>query len=186
MQKKELKQQKAKMSDSKKNYNSGNTSGCKLYNHREIVFLFFASIIAIASAYISEFFGYLPCKLCYYQRYIYFFIAGAAVLALFFRRKLFFFLMLFFLLAIQISVAFFHVGVEKKWWKYNSECAVDILSDSGARDLAQIMSQEIVRCDVPQIIAWGFSMAELNTLYAILLIIIFTYLSYANKKPVNR
>lgn len=186
MKKKELRQKKIETRGSKKNSNSNRALGFRLYSHREIVFLLCASLVAIASAHITELFGYLPCKLCYYQRYIYYFIPCIAVLALFFRRKLIFFLTLFFLLIAEIAVAFFHVGVEKKWWQYNSECAVNIFSDSAINDLSQIMSQKIVPCDTPQIITWGLSMAGWNTIYAILLIIIFTYLSYANKKSINR
>lgn len=185
MKEKKLKQkEKAKKSEQK--LNASNTSGFGLHNHREIVFLLFATLLAIASAHISELFGYLPCKLCYYQRYVYYAIFGTTVLAFFFRRKLVFFLTLFFLLVAEFIVAFFHIGVEQKWWKYQSECVVDVIPDSAISDLSQIMSQEIVRCDAPQMVAWGLSMAGWNAVYAGFLIIIFTYLSYANKKPINR
>lgn len=156
----------------------------KLKMHREIFFLLIASIVAMVLAYIVELSGYLPCKLCYYQRYLYYAIAGVSCFALLIKRKLFIFLILFFLIIAEFSVAVFHIGVEAKVFTYDSECATEILPNLLVEDVSAILSDKskIVRCDEPQFIAYGLSMTVWNAIYILFVGIIFIYLSYANKK----
>ena len=156
------------------------------YAHREIVFLFVASLIAITLAHIIEYMGYAPCKLCYYQRYAYYTIAGTCFFVMLFRRKLIFFLILLFILFAEMGVAVFHAGVEHGVWKYESTCATEQISDTFVSDITSILEQDIVRCDIPQIVIYGISMTEWNVLYTFFVIIIFIYLSYANKKRIDR
>lgn len=153
----------------------------KIHFHREIVFILIAALMAITLADIIERFGYSVCKLCYYQRYIYWALVGGCVVAMLFRRKVIFFLTLFLLLVAQFVVSFFHAGVEKGWFKYDSTCATGI-DASPVDNISGILNQSVVSCDVPQMVIYGLSMAAWNAMYAVLITIIFVYLSYANKQ----
>lgn len=159
----------------------------KLHLFPELLFVFFASLIAVLSAHVVEAAGFLPCKLCYYQRYIYYTLIAVSGFAMFFRRKIIFLLLIISLLLAEFSVAFFHTGVEMKMFKYDSDCVIEELPTAEIEDVESILANdEIVRCDDPQIVLYGLSMAAWNTLFALLILTVFIYLAYAEKRKTNR
>lgn len=137
------------------------------------------SVIALGGAYFSQYaLGLEPCNLCIYQRIPY---AAAIVLALIAliahkNRKIaaviVFFCALSFL--INAGIAFYHVGVEQKWWVSAIEgCAVPGVASSPENLLDAIMKAPTARCDE---IPWqdpilGISMAGYNALLSFMLFI---------------
>ncbi len=77
---------------------------------------------------------------------------------------------------ISISLAFYHVGVEQKYWPGPNSCSnASIEGLTTDQLLDQIMSAPIVRCDE---IAWeliGLSMAGWNVLISFFLLLIWLY-----------
>lgn len=127
------------------------------------------SLAALASALTAEhIFGLRPCELCLLQRKPFVVAAILAALALLphlarMRRAVMVLLAVVFLT--NSGIAFYHVGVEQKWW--GSSCAP---SESGPLDLSNLaaaMNQPVeVRCDQP---AWewnGITMAGLNIVFS--------------------
>ena len=159
----------------------------KLHLFPELLFVFFASLIAVLSAHVVEAAGFPPCKLCYYQRYFYYALFVVSGVAILFRRKLIFFILIVALLLAEFSVAFFHAGVEMKVFTYESDCAVEALPLAEIDSIESILEDDkIVRCDEPQIVLYGLSMAAWNALFAILILVIFIYLAYAEKRKTHR
>jgi len=144
-----------------------------------LIFLALASIFGLTFAYISQYvFGYEPCILCLYQRKPFFAIIAAALIGVaFFKseksRKITFFICIA-LLAINCSIAFYHVGVEQKIFAGPTTCSSSTnLND--ITDLAELeaafMKTKAIRCDEPTFFLLGLSMAVWNFIFCLFLII---------------
>ena len=133
----------------------------------------FVSIFSLAAAFIAEgYFGLEPCIMCIYQRYPFAigFVLGLAGLA---KRKSTKAVQIFLGLCgvnflINSAMAFYHTGIEQKWWISAVEgCTTPKIGvTSGQTLLENIMSAPTARCDV---IPWqdpilGLSMANYNIL----------------------
>lgn len=129
-----------------------------------------ASASALAAAYISQYgFGLDPCQLCYYQRVPYAAVIALSFAAFFSQGRLArgFIGACAVLFLGNAGLAFFHVGVEHKWWEGLSSCANYALPANPTVEemRAFIMSREKpVRCDVPAFVLFGISMAGYNAL----------------------
>ena len=126
------------------------------------------SALALIAAMIAQYgFGMAPCIMCIYQRIPFVIVAilgfAGAVRASFCRPALY---MSAVAMAVNVGLAFYHSGIERKWWASAVEgCAVPMVGE-GQDLLAQIMAAPAVRCDV---IPWadpffGLSMANYNVL----------------------
>ncbi|WND03756.1 disulfide bond formation protein B [Temperatibacter marinus] len=125
-----------------------------------------AGLLTLLAAFISEYgFGYHPCEMCWWQRYPYM-VAGSLFLAFASTGKtqhksLLLLLMLIFM--VNTSLAFFHVGVEEKWWEGITTCA----GSAGQITLESIQNAPLIRCDEIQFSLLGISMAGYNFLIAL-------------------
>ena len=144
----------------------------------------FSSTGVILAAYYFEFIGgFLPCKLCYWQRYPHFINILIFPFFYFFLIRSFIFIGMGSML-VSIILALYHVGVEQKYWLGPNSCSkasIDGLTTDQLLD--QIMNAPIVRCDE---IAWeliGISMAGWNLLISFCLFL--TWLYCYLKKEIN-
>lgn len=139
-----------------------------------------ASAVVLGLAWTFQYgFDYIPCELCYYQRYPYmlaFVVAGIAFIAR--RRPDFatrraakgFLIILVFLMVLDALMAAFHVGVEKGLWEGPSACSAPITKGMTAEQLRQaILEAPVVTCADPAWTLFGLSMAGYNFLIAIAL-----------------
>lgn len=135
------------------------------------LFIIIASVSALIFAYISQyFFDLKPCILCHYQRIIYWSILANSLFCYFKYQKVGYYLALLLIVG-NIGVAGFHSGVEHKIFTLNTCSATGIDNTSDVRALAkQLQSLNAVRCDRPQLVVLGLSMAEWNALYLIALL----------------
>ena len=143
-------------------------------NSRHILLLCtYVSACALASAFVAEYvFGLAPCNLCIIQRWPFVVVIALGLTGYAFGRfhtglTLFTLASCSITLFANAAVAFYHSGVERKWWSSFLEgCAVPDLSAEGSVEalIAQIESSPIARCDE---IPWadpilGLSMANYN------------------------
>ncbi len=124
-------------------------------------------ICALAAAYISEYlYGYKPCILCLYQRIPYFLIIIASILALLINKKhLIKSAIILSILALfaNSAIAFYHVGVEQKVFKMTAKCSDNLAQSNSLEDLKlAINSKTSARCDQPELLFLGLSMAFWN------------------------
>ena len=136
----------------------------------------FSSMAVLLGAYSFEYIGgFIPCKLCYWQRYPHFLIIFIFPLFYFFQMRSLIFVGMVSMLVSTI-LAFYHVGVEQKYWPGPNSCTNSSIEGLTTDQLiAQIMSAPLVRCDE---IAWdliGISMAGWNALISFCLFL--TWLS---------
>ena len=136
----------------------------------------FASLALIIGAYYFEYIGgFSPCKLCFWQRYPHFLnILILPIFYLFQMRSLILIGMVSML--ISTVLAFYHVGVEQKYWVGPNSCTNSSIEGLTTDQLLdQIMNAPLVRCDE---IAWefiGISMAGWNVLISFCLFLIWLY-----------
>lgn len=130
--------------------------------------LLIISILALSGAYISKFFlGILPCQLCYYQRYVYFALLSFSLIFILKPdiNKIISLLTTFLILFTGFTISFFHSGVERHWFKYNSVCtSFSEPINSVEQIVKNIESASIAACDIlgPQLL--GLTMANWNAL----------------------
>lgn len=136
------------------------------------------SAAALAAAFISQYaFGLHPCVLCIYQRVPYALVILFAVLGIGLGRAAPRYTHIFtglvaLTFAANAIIAFYHTGVERKWWtSFLEGCSVPSLDGNITDVLAQIAATPVVRCDE---IPWtdpviGLSMANYNVLFCLAL-----------------
>lgn len=138
-------------------------------------FIMAASVAFLAAALTAEHvFGLAPCILCIYQRWPYVATAFLGLVALFFALKggqtgkaAFFIFIAGLVFLGEAGLAFYHVGVEQRWWVSAFEgCKVSF--DGSAEDmLAAIQNRQAVRCDEIPWQMFGISMAGYNVVTAL-------------------
>lgn len=137
------------------------------------------SALSLGFALISQYgFGLHPCELCIYQRIPFGIIIVLGIIGFLAARFAKPVIALSGLaLFINSAIAFFHSGVERKWWAGLEGCSAPDMSGSIEELMARIQNTAVTRCDE---IAWqflGLSMANYNVLLCLsLAALIFLYL----------
>ncbi|MGB7260478.1 MAG: disulfide bond formation protein B [Albidovulum sp.] len=127
------------------------------------------SALLLLGAFIFQYFGYAPCKLCLWQRWPH----GAAIaiggVALLVGGR---WLAVAGAAAATVTGALgvYHTGVERGWWPGPDTCTSGGALDGSAEDLLnQILAAPLIRCDE---VAWslmGLSMASWNAVFSFVL-----------------
>ena len=126
-----------------------------------------ASAAMLISAWTFQYFGYPPCKMCYWQRYPHMAAVAIGAVALATGQRLFAWagaLAMF----VTSGIGIYHSGVERKLWEGPTSC-----TSSGTGGLSsdqlfdQIMSAPLVRCDEIPWELFGLTMANLNALFSL-------------------
>lgn len=150
--------------------------------------LIFYCTTALGAAYIAQyFFNLQPCILCLYQRIPFFAVIFIAIFALFFKqeksKKIAIFVCALFLIA-NTGLAFYHVGVEKKIFHMTEKCTSDINESISITQLEEsLKTQPLTKCDEPQFIFLGMSMALWNAIYCIILAVSTVFLYFNRQEP---
>lgn len=149
--------------------------------------LFFLVVCAavLATVFISQSYGFHPCKLCIWQRWPYAVgVVFALALVIFSGNKKISVLLLSCLtltFLVGAGIALFHLGVEYKWWEFHSDCTGDAFkTGSSAEDfLARLKAAPVVRCDQRFPFLFGMTMAFYNILTSIGLAVLAFFASYS-------
>ncbi len=140
--------------------------------------LIFISFILISAFIIEHKLGHKPCALCIYERIPY-------LLSILFITKIFFIKIfeketLFILSLIFIAstcLAFYHFGIEQGFFEESLVCATENLSENLTKDeLLKQLNQNTVSCKDVSFKIFGFSLAAINTIFSLILSVIFTKL----------
>lgn len=148
-------------------------------SHPGLVFgvIFTVCVSALAAAFGSEaFLGLEPCVLCIYQRYPYAIVIILSAIGFGTRKRVKAVVSLLGLSSLSFfvnsAIAFYHTGVERKWWESHSEsCTIFHFDNKEQSVLENILSTPMGRCDE---IPWqdpllGLSMANYNVALCLLL-----------------
>jgi disulfide bond formation protein DsbB len=137
-------------------------------------FVLAVSAAVLGTALLSQYWGGLnPCELCLLQRWPWAVAITVSLIALLVggRPALpWVALLLALVFAVSIAFAFYHVGVEQKWFEGPTACTT---SAGGAMTLEQMKQQILgtapVLCDRVQWSLFGVSLAGLNLLASLLM-----------------
>lgn len=161
-------------------------------SHQRIPFFLFAamSAFALSTASIAQYaYGLAPCVLCIYQRWPYGIIIALALLGLCLTKTkplaaktTMGLISLTF--AANAVIAFYHTGVERKWWpSFLEGCSIPKIEGNITDVLAQIQAAPLVRCDE---IPWtdpviGLSMANYNVVLCLVLAVAALYTTLSRR-----
>ena len=147
-------------------------------------FLILAQVLILFSVYYIEYaMNIYACKLCKYQRLPFFF----NILLLFFlilnKNRFFYFLyVLCISIVINISVAFYHVGIEREFFTENQVC-ISKKTPTNEKDLLdQLVNKQKSGCKEVKFKLFKLSLSELNLIANIVFLLICVHIIRNEKK----
>ena len=140
-----------------------------------ISILIFISLI-LASAFIIQYgLDHKPCKLCLYERIPYF--LSILLIMKFFLIKSYEKITLLILSLVFIAssiLAFYHFGIEQGFFTESLLCSTENLSETLSKEqILEQLKQNTISCKEVSFEVLGFSLAAINTIFSIILSVIF-------------
>ena len=138
--------------------------------------LLFINISILLSAYYIQYVLKVPpCPMCQYQRIPYY-LAIVVLGGFFFNimnfKKLI--LVLIFLSFINIAISFYHIGIEQGFFNELTSCKDNLGANNTQELLKELSNKGIVSCKEVSFRIFGFSLATLNFLVNIALILFYS------------
>jgi disulfide bond formation protein DsbB len=135
------------------------------------------SAVVLGTALSSQYWGGLaPCELCILQRWPWAVAITISIVALFVgqRQSLpWVALALGLVFVVSIGLAFYHLGVEQRWFAGPSACMPGTAAATTMEEMRQqILSGPLVRCDEVQWSLYGVSLAGWNLLASLVMAVI--------------
>ena len=136
--------------------------------------VFIISLLSLLIAlYIEFFLGYKPCKLCVYQRIPYLVAIFVSIVGFFYYKNDNIFIVLIIIFTLSTIISGYHFGMENGFFDELSSCANNILDLSNKKELLESLSKNMpVNFKNANFKILGISLAAINTILSILIIII--------------
>ena len=145
------------------------------------------SILALLFALFLQYvFGYEPCRLCMFQRYVYVILIMISMIGLFYyTNKVIHFLLLISFMTVT-SISFWHMGVELQWWAASLECS-GMTENIGSlkEELKNINDKPIASCDQMSPKLLNVSLVQWSFIYGLVSFIFLTILIIYNNLKKN-
>ena len=140
-----------------------------------IVILAIISLMIISALIIQYWLGHEPCKLCLYQRIPYFLSMLLIIKILFIKKYEKITLLILFLVFMSgAALAFYHFGIEQGFFNESLACtAGDIPKTLSKEELLQQLKQNSITCKDVSFRILGLSLAAINTIFSLILSVIF-------------
>ena len=148
----------------------------KQTNNIFLIVIFAVISLTITSALIIQYWlGHEPCKLCLYQRIPYF-LAILLIIKMFFFKKYekITLLILTFIFISSAALAFYHFGIEQGFFSESLACTASDLSKTLSKEqLLEQLEQNNISCKDVSFRILGLSLAAINTIFSLVLSVIF-------------
>ena len=140
-----------------------------------IVILTITSLAIISALIIQHWFGHEPCKLCLYERIPYFLSILLIIKILFIKKyEKITLLILFLVFFSSFALAFYHFGIEQSFFDESLACATGDLSKTLSKEqLLEQLNQNNISCKDVNFKMAGLSLAAINTIFSLVLSVIF-------------
>ena len=140
-----------------------------------IVILAIISLMIISALIIQYWLGHEPCKLCLYQRIPYFLSMLLIIKILFIKKyEKTTLLILFLVFMSSAALAFYHFGIEQGFFNESLACTAGDLSKTLTKEeLLQQLKQNSITCKDVSFRILGLSLAAINTIFSLILSVIF-------------
>jgi len=137
--------------------------------------LVFSSLVLVSAFIIEHRLGHEPCKLCLYERIPYFLSILLIIKMLFIKKYERIALLILFLVFISsTALAFYHFGIEQGFFSESLVCATGDLSKTLSKaELLQQLKQNSISCKDVNFRILGMSLAAINTIFSLILSVIF-------------
>ena len=148
----------------------------KQSNNIFLIVIFAVISLTIISALIIQYWlGHEPCKLCLYQRIPYF-LAMLLIIKMFFFKKYekITLLILSLIFVGSAALAFYHLGIEQGFFDESSACTAPELSKTLSKEqLLEQLKQNNISCKDVSFRVLGLSLATINTIFSLVISVIF-------------
>ena len=143
-----------------------------------IVILAIISLMIISALIIQYWLGHEPCKLCLYERIPYFLSMLLIIKILFIKKyEKITFLILSLVFIGSAALAFYHFGIEQGFFSESLACTTGDLSKTFSKEeLLQQLKQNSIGCKDVSFRMLGLSLAAINTIFSLILSVIFAKL----------
>ncbi len=140
-----------------------------------IVILAIISLTTISTLIIQYWLGHEPCKLCLYERIPYFLSILLIVKILFIKRHEKITLLILSLVFLSsTALAFYHLGIEQGFFSEPLACTTEDVSKTLSKEeLLQQLKQNSISCKDVSFRILGLSLAAINTIFSLVLSVIF-------------
>ena len=140
-----------------------------------IVILTIISFTIISALIVQYWLGHEPCRLCLYERIPYF-LSMLLITKIFFIKKYerITLLILFLVFMSSAVLAFYHFGIEQGFFSESLACTTGDLSKTLSKEeLLQQLKQNSIGCKNVSFRMLGLSLATINTIFSLVLSVIF-------------
>ena len=148
----------------------------KQTNNIFLIVIFAVISLTITSALIIQYWlGHEPCKLCLYQRIPYF-LAMLLIIKMFFFKKYekITLLILSLIFVGSAALASYHLGIEQGFFSESLACTAPDLSKTLSKEqLLEQLKQNNISCKGVSFRILGLSLAAINTIFSLVLSVIF-------------
>ena len=143
-----------------------------------IVILAIISLTIISALIIQYWLGHDPCKLCLYERIPYFLSMLLLIKIIFIKKyERIILLILFLVFMSSTALAFYHFGIEQGFFSESLACTTGDLSKTLSKEeLLEQLKQNRISCKDVSFRILGFSLAAINTIFSLILSVIFIML----------
>ena len=140
-----------------------------------IIILAAISLTIISALIIQYWLGHEPCKLCLYERIPYFLSMLLIIKIIFIKKYEKITLLILFLVFMSSSVlAFYHFGIEQGFFNESLACTSGDLSKTLSKEeLLEQLKQNSISCKGVSFRILGLSLAAINTIFSLVLSVIF-------------
>ena len=140
--------------------------------------LIFTSLVLVSAFIIEHQLGHKPCKLCLYERIPYFLSMLLIIKMLFIKKYERVTLLILFLIFISsATLAFYHFGIEEGFFNESLACTTGDLSKTLSKEeLLEQLKQNNISCKDVSFRILGLSLAAINTIFSLVLSVIFVRL----------
>jgi len=140
-----------------------------------IAILAIISLTIISALIIQYWLGHEPCKLCLYERIPYFLSILLLIKILLFKKNEKITLLILSLVFVGSSaLAFYHFGIEQGFFSESLACTTEDLSKTLSKEeLLQQLKQNSIGCKDVSFRMLGLSLAAINTIFSLVLGVIF-------------
>ena len=143
-----------------------------------IVILAIISLTIMSALIIQYWLGHDPCKLCLYERIPYFLSMLLLIKIIFIKKyERIILLILFLVFMSSTTLAFYHFGIEQGFFSESLACTTGDLSKTLSKEeLLEQLKQNRISCKDVSFRILGFSLAAINTIFSLILSVIFIML----------
>ena len=139
------------------------------------VILAIISLTTISTLIIQHWLGHEPCKLCLYERIPYFLSMLLIIKIIFIKKYEKITLLILFLVFMSSAfLAFYHLGIEQGFFSESLACTSGDLSKTLSKEeLLQQLKLNSISCKDVSFRILGLSLAAINTIFSLVLSVIF-------------